>query len=312
MSISLIVKRKVSSHFTIIPNDVISDQNLSWKSLGLLVKLLSLPPGYPYLTMESLSKKNGTGAAATRSGLHELETAGYLSIERTHDSRGRFAKTVWHISDEPSERADSAPYCENPNMDKSKTDNPHPEKKAHINTKQTIKPKNKKTTTSLDSAPVAGDPPLRLAALVSAETRSQIFKALEQVAPVDQQRMLNELSAAIKAGSIKTTAIRWFHGIIKRYREGSYNFKDHAPAVKPARDDDASSSVPAANPEKSPSSVKKKNRRARDEPKNCRAREEAMKNFKISGSRSRLSPVRILTIEGPDPSSESESSRSLK
>ncbi|CAI3792549.1 hypothetical protein GLGCALEP_00457 [Pseudomonas sp. MM221] len=65
MSISLIVKRKVSSHFTIIPNDVISDQNLSWKSLGLLVKLLSLPPGYPYLTMESLSKKNGTGAAAT-------------------------------------------------------------------------------------------------------------------------------------------------------------------------------------------------------------------------------------------------------
>ncbi|CAI3792298.1 hypothetical protein DBADOPDK_00446 [Pseudomonas sp. MM223] len=193
MSISLIVKRKVSSHFTIIPNDVISDQNLSWKSLGLLVKLLSLPPGYPYLTMESLSKKNGTGAAATRSGLHELETAGYLSIERTHDSRGRFAKTVWHISDEPSERADSAPYRENPNMDKPKTDKPNPDKQVHINTKQTIRPKNKKTTTSLDSAPVAGDPPLRLSALVSAETRSQIFKALEQVAPVDQQRMLNEL-----------------------------------------------------------------------------------------------------------------------
>jgi len=43
MSIFLVVKRKVSSHFTIIPNDVIRDQNLSWKSLGLLVKLLSLP-----------------------------------------------------------------------------------------------------------------------------------------------------------------------------------------------------------------------------------------------------------------------------
>lgn len=203
MSISLVVKRKVSSHFTIIPNDVISDQNLSWKSLGLLVKLLSLPPGYPYLTIESLAKKNGTGAAATRSGLQELEAAGYLSIERTHDSRGRFAKTVWHISDEPSERADSAPYCENPNVDKPKPDQPHPDNQAHINTKQTIKPKNKKTTTSPNPAPAAGDPPLRLAALVSAETRSQIFKALEQVAPIDQQRMLNELSAAIKAGSIK-------------------------------------------------------------------------------------------------------------
>ena len=105
-------------------------------------------------------------------------------------------------------------------MDKPKTDKPNPDKQVHINTKQTIRPKNKKTTTSLDSAPVAGDPPLRLSALVSAETRSQIFKALEQVAPVDQQRMLNELSAAIKAGSIKTTAIRWFHGVIKRYRDG--------------------------------------------------------------------------------------------
>lgn len=283
MSISLIVKRKVSSHFTIIPNDVISDQNLSWKSLGLLVKLLSLPPGYPYLTMESLSKKNGTGAAATRSGLHELETAGYLSIERTHDSRGRFAKTVWHISDEPSERADSAPYRENPNMDKPKTGKPNPDKQVHINTKQTIRPKNKKTTTSLDSAPVAGDPPLRLSALVSAETRSQIFKALEQVAPVDQQRMLNELSAAIKAGSIKTTAIRWFHGVIKRYRDGSYNFKDQSSAWEPASADNAPPSTPTASPKESPSTVKNESRST--------VGKEYLKKLKINRSRDRKSVV---------------------
>ena len=296
MSISLIVKRKVSSNFTIIPNDVITDQNLSWKSLGLLVKLLSLPPGYPYLTMESLSKKNGTGAAATRSGLLELETAGYLSIERTHDSRGRFAKTVWHISDEPSEKADSAPYCENPNMDKPKADQPRPGKQAHINTKQTIIPKNKKTTTSLDPAPAAGDPPLRLTALVSAETRSQIFKALEQVAPVDQQRMLNELSAAIKSGSIKTTAIRWFHGVIKRYRNGSYNFKDQPSAWEPASVDNAPPKPPTASPKESPSTVKNESRST--------VGKEYLKKLKINRSSSGLSPVRTLTIEGPDPSSE--------
>ena len=296
MSISLIVKRKVASHFTIIPNDVISDQNLSWKSLGLLVKLLSLPPGYPYLTMESLSKKNGTGAAATRSGLQELETAGYLSIERTHDSRGRFAKTVWHISDEPSEKAGSAPYCENPNVDKSKADQPRPGKQAHINTKQTIKPKNKKTTTSLDLAPAASDPPLRLTALVSAETRSQIFKALEQVAPADQQRMLNELSAAIKSGSIKTTAIRWFHGVIKRYRDGSYNFKDQPSAREPASADNAPPKPPTASPKESPSTVKNESRST--------VGKEYLKKLKINRSSSGLSPVRTLTIGGPDPSSE--------
>jgi hypothetical protein len=297
MSISLIVKRKVSSQFTIIPNDVISDQNLSWKSLGILVKLLSLPPGYPYLTMESLSKKNGTGAAATRSGLQELETAGYLSIERTHDSRGRFAKTVWHISDEPSERADSAPYCENPNVDKPKTVQPHPDKRAHINTKQTIKPKNENTTTSPAPAPTVGDPPLRLTALVSAETRSQIFKALAQVAPVDQQRMLNELSAAIKAGSIKTTAIRWFHGVIKRYRDGSYNFKDQSSAWESASADTAPPKTPTASPKESPSTVKNESRST--------VGKEYLKKLKINKSSSGLSPVQVLTIERPDPSSES-------
>lgn len=296
MSISLVVKRKVSSHFTIIPNDVISDSNLSWKSLGLLVKLLSLPPGYPYLTVESLSKKNGTGTAATRSGLQELEDAGYLSIERTHDSRGRFAKTVWHISDEPCENATAAPYCDKPKMDKPQMEQPHLGKQAHINTNKTIKQKNNKTTTSLDDVPVADGPQLRLTALVSAETRSQIFRALEQVAPVDQQRMLNELSAAIRAGSIKTTAVRWFHGIIKRYRDGSYNFKDQTSMGESAFDHNAPRFTSTANTEARPSTVKNENRST--------VGKEHLKKLKINRSSSSLNPVRISTTEKLDSSSE--------
>lgn len=230
MSISLIVKRKVSSHFTIVPNDVISDSNLSWKSLGLLVKLLSLPPGYKYLTVESLSKKNGTGVAATRSGLQELENSGYLFIQRKHDSRGRFAETVWHISDVPSETAGATPFCDNPNMDNPQTEQPSTANGKLINTNKTIKTKDRNTTTSVVPAQLPHERPLRLDALVSTETRAQIFKALEQVAAIDQQRMLDELSAAIRAGVIKTTAIRWFHGIIKRYRDGTYIFKPQVPA----------------------------------------------------------------------------------
>lgn len=297
MSISLVIKKKVSSHFTIIPNDIISDSNLSWKSLGLLVKLLSLPPGYPYLTVESLSKKNGTGTAATRSGLKELEDAGYLSIERTHDSRGRFAKTVWHISDEPCENANAAPYCNNSNMDKPQTEQPHLEKQAHINTNNTIKPKNKKTATPLGDVPVAAGPQLRLTALVSAETRSQIFRALEQVAPVDQQRMLNELSAAIKAGSIKTTAVRWFHGIIKRYRDGTYNFKDQAPAGKSTCNDNAHRYTSTDTPELGRSTVNNENR--------SRVGKEYLKKLKINRPNPGSSPARILTTENLDSNSES-------
>lgn len=255
MSISIIFKRKTSRNFTIIPNDVINDSRLSWKSLGILVKLLSLPPNYSYLTMESLSKKNGTGAAATRSGLQELEDAGYLSIQRKHDARGRFAHTVWTISDTSDRKTEMSPFCGNPNMDSPPMENPSVESAPLINTKNTTKQKNKKTTTALYQNTTSESPPLRLTALVSAETRGQIFKALEQVAPSDQQRMLDELSTAIRAGTIKTTAVRWFHGVIKRYRDGSYIFRSQPfeqvsePYQERPVDD------PSSDPKFSPSSV---------------------------------------------------------
>lgn len=255
MSISLVFKRKTSRHFTIIPNDVINDSRLSWKSLGILVKLLSLPPNYSYLTMESLSKKNGTGAAATRSGLQELEDAGYLTIQRKHDARGRFAQTVWTISDTSDRETELPPFCGNPNMDGPHMEKPSAENAPLINTKNTTKQKNKKTTTALHQNTTSESPPLRLTALVSAETRGQIFKALEQVAPSDQQRMLDELSAAIRAGTIKTTAVRWFHGVIKRYRHGSYIFKSQPWEQVSESYQERSVDVPSPDPKSSPSSV---------------------------------------------------------
>lgn len=255
MSISIIFKRKTPRNFTIIPNDVINDSRLSWKSLGILVKLLSLPPNYSYLTMESLSKKNGTGAAATRSGLQELEDAGYLSIQRKHDARGRFAHTVWTISDTSDREKEVPPFRGNPNMDSPPMEDPSVDSAPLINTKSTTKQKNRKTTTGLYQNTTSESPPLRLTALVSAETRGQIFKALKQVAPSDQQRMLDELSTAIRAGTIKTTAVRWFHGVIKRYRDGSYIFRSQPFGQISEPYQERSIDDPSPDPKFSPSSV---------------------------------------------------------
>lgn len=41
MSDTVILRRKVTSNFTVLDNAIIQDKRLSWKALGLLVRLLS-------------------------------------------------------------------------------------------------------------------------------------------------------------------------------------------------------------------------------------------------------------------------------
>lgn len=233
MSTSLIVDRKASSRsFTKIPNHIISDPQLSLKAKGLITALLSLPPNWQ-LSMEGLAKYHHTGISAIRSAIKELEEAGYLKCERKYDTGRKFSGSEWRLTDLPEGRemqhsTQEKPYVENPPMEISAS-----EKEKLINTETTKKLKNQKTTPpgAQQTAPAIHD--LRITAPLLTETKDQILRAVQQVAPEDRQRMLDELSAAIKSGAIKTTAIRWFHGVIRRYREGAYNFKPLTPPSVP-------------------------------------------------------------------------------
>lgn len=82
MSTSLIVDRKASSkNFTKVPNHIISDPQLSLKAKGLIAALLSVPSNWT-LSIEGLAKHHRTGISAIRSGIKELEEAGYLKSEK--------------------------------------------------------------------------------------------------------------------------------------------------------------------------------------------------------------------------------------
>ncbi len=111
MSETVILRRKVTSNFTVLDNAIIQDKRLSWKALGLLVRLLSYPPNFK-LRLVSLSRERASGRDATRSGLKELEMAGYLTIVRERAASGKYATTTWIINDQPGEQTMS----ENPNV----------------------------------------------------------------------------------------------------------------------------------------------------------------------------------------------------
>lgn len=97
-----IVRRKVKVNFTIISNELCGDARLSWKALRLLIYLLHLPPDFR-LHLYNLAKLRPglNGRNSTRSGLRELENAGYVTICRERNEQGRYAKTVWYVTDEP-------------------------------------------------------------------------------------------------------------------------------------------------------------------------------------------------------------------
>ena len=92
--------------FTIIPNRVLRDDALSYRARGLLVYLLSQPPGW-LIGSNRLALESGEGRDAVRTALRELTAVGYLKLDRHQNHRGLWAShytvtdTPWYFDVEP-------------------------------------------------------------------------------------------------------------------------------------------------------------------------------------------------------------------
>jgi hypothetical protein len=90
--------------FTIIPNETLRDERLSYRARGILAEILSRPD-YWSTNADTLAAqarntrgKTGEGRLIVRAAFTELQAAGYLRRERTRGPRGRFA-TELHFYD---------------------------------------------------------------------------------------------------------------------------------------------------------------------------------------------------------------------
>lgn len=89
-----------TSRFTVLPNDALEDERLSFKARGLLAYLLSRPDGWSTDSSE-LATHGPDGRTAVLSALKELEEAGYLRRTRGRDEQGHFF-TQCEITDTPT------------------------------------------------------------------------------------------------------------------------------------------------------------------------------------------------------------------
>jgi len=78
--------KKQDIGFAQIKNEVLHDQNLSWKAKGLFAYLYSKPDDWDF-SMWRIKEDSTDGKESTRIGLKELEDNGYLQRIRKNDGR---------------------------------------------------------------------------------------------------------------------------------------------------------------------------------------------------------------------------------
>lgn len=101
----MIVRRPRYHRFTVLPDEALNDERLTWKARGLLAFLLSKPDHWR-TTSAHLANVGPDGRDAVRAGLAELEDAGYLVRRKYRDERGRWKQDTY-VYDNPEHHVDN-------------------------------------------------------------------------------------------------------------------------------------------------------------------------------------------------------------
>ena len=112
------VKRKFKNCFTMIPNAILSHQQLSLKAKGLCAYLLSKPDDWIFKKRVILNELK-EGIDAFNSTIKELVDSGFLTKTLIRGQDGQFSGTEYTINDEPQVviQAMESPSKENPSKD---------------------------------------------------------------------------------------------------------------------------------------------------------------------------------------------------
>ena len=124
-----ILRHNHEQEFTILPNSLIRNPELSLRDMGLLCYMLSLPPDWEFSIngLDAVIRKNG--ASSVKAALRILEKQGYLVRNQGRGGTGRFQCNQWMVSDLPlKELEDILPSAEKPSAEKPSAEKPSAEK----------------------------------------------------------------------------------------------------------------------------------------------------------------------------------------
>lgn len=105
--------------FTIIDNNFLRDERLSFKAKGLFMYMWSQSNDWNFYVNE-LSNHAKDGRNAVMTGLEELENYGYLKRKRVRNAQGQLKETEYVLSETPTLEK---PKSENPTLEKPTLEN---------------------------------------------------------------------------------------------------------------------------------------------------------------------------------------------
>ena len=170
--------------YTIMPNYHQRDRTLTVKAKGILSQMFSLPEGWDY-TLKGLAYLNADGIDSMRSGIRELERAGYIERRRTRDEHGRLRGTVYKVYAVPRKPASDAPTLENPTQVNPVEATPAQVNPMQLNIDKTITEESNTDLSSIDS-------------ILSGDTRPSVLAALDTKRKETEHRDMNLYREIIK------------------------------------------------------------------------------------------------------------------
>ena len=147
-----ILRHNHEQEFTILPNSLIRNPELSLRDMGLLCYILSLPPDWEFSIrgLDAVIRRNGI--SSVRAGIMELEKHGYVIRTQKRGDSGKFQCSNWTVTDLPFQQLqdvltpEEEPLSEKPLSEKPMTDKPISDKPTSVNRTQTKNISNKVNT----------------------------------------------------------------------------------------------------------------------------------------------------------------------
>lgn len=177
--------------YTVLPNQILRDENLSLQAKGLFCMMASFPEDWEFTTA-GLAKVAGCGRDKITNALCNLEKAGYLLREQAHDDAGRFAANIFVLYDEKISPLPGNPSTGKPSTGKPLTENPQQLNKDRIKERGNKPPIVPREVLDRVDEACGEDQELRDGIMALLENRKKLRKPVDTVKKIDG--ILNRLS----------------------------------------------------------------------------------------------------------------------
>ena len=110
--------------FTVVPNYILNNKNLSYKAVGIYVQILQYQNSPTHkIYVKSLMSYKTDGESSVSSGINELISEGFLTREAIRNERGQMKGYRYTVHAQPVENTSLEPKGENPVSDNPVSEN---------------------------------------------------------------------------------------------------------------------------------------------------------------------------------------------